>query len=470
MKFGFLGNTNNLPFRFACLLRKMGHSVFFVVTEKELLHRPESRDPEFRQGYPEWIMDVSHLTEWDFMTLHPELASVLSLLSRCDALILNSYGPSLLPFIDRPGIAFLTGSDLSYYANYSSVDSRTSMWATDYRESAEARHNLALLTDFITRQRRGIKKAVAVRYFARGSLPDDDKLLDDMGIPDSRRFFFRSADLDRIQEIPAPHNEPLRVFCGARFTWKLPIEPGRSHLDYKGLDIMIRGLALFHRETATKLDIQFVRKGLHLNETMELIDEEGLADQITWSNEMSLTGFWEACAQADIVFDQLGDGLIGGAGLDAMAIGRPVIANAGPEGFEDLFGEVPPICRAKTPEEVYAQLKRLAFNQDERDRIGRSGRQYMEKYFNPEHATQQIVEIFQQAIHDVAEQKAYFEVDYMYILQALHDLRLASQQELALSLTVLERYKRFFRPFRFLLDLLRKIPRIKKLLINFPQE
>ena len=51
--------------------------------------------------------------------------------------------------------------------------------------------------------------------------------------------------------------------------------------------------------------------------------------------------------------------------------------------FEDLFGEPSPICQAKTPEEVCAQLKRLVYDPVERESVGLAGRSYVEKYFNP---------------------------------------------------------------------------------------
>ena len=133
---------------------------------------------------------------------------------------------------------------------------------------------------------------------------------------------------------------------------------------------MIRGLGLFYRETGVRLDIQLVRKGLHLAETEQLIVEEGLTDQVTWSDEMSLTEVWTEFARCDIVIEQLANGAIGGAGLDAMAAGRPVIGNARREMFEDYFGQHSPICQAQTAEEVCAQLKRLVSNPAKREKIG----------------------------------------------------------------------------------------------------
>lgn len=492
MKIGFFGNTNNYPFIMAMRLRDMGHSILQVVTETSLLHRPENRYSEFEKGYPDWIMDISHMSEWDLMSLHPGLSRTLSELSKCDALILNATGPSLLPLLDKPAIALLTGSDLSNYANYSTVSARTDVWRDAYKESPEGRVHSATLRDFITRQRMGIQNAIAVRYFPRGSVPEDDRLLDELGIPDSKRFFFITSNLDRLDFSPPPDNRIVRIFCGARLTWKLPVEAGRSPLDYKGSDVMIRGLGKFFRETGVRLDIRLVRKGLHIPETEQLLTEEGISDQVTWQDEMSLVDYWREIEFADIVFDQLGGSLPGAPALDAMAIGRPVIANARRDVF-DVFEEASPICHAKTPDEVYDHLVRLARDLGERAKVGRQGRRYMEKYFSQEWSAHQIEEKISGAVKDLSNDVGTFEVDYEYLLKARFELRsdlvqdlMTMSRELELTQQILDQtrqelerrsnnlevalqeliqardtianHEKVIRPFRLLVNTMKKIP------------
>jgi hypothetical protein len=214
-------------------------------------------------------------------------------------------------------------------------------------------------------------------------------------VSDEKRVFLPSAELELVKPTPAPHNDPVRIFCATRLTWKLPVEPGRSLLDYKGSDIMIRGLGLFYRQTGVRLDIHLVRKGLHVAETVQLIAEEGLADQVTWSDEMSLNEIWAEFARSDIVMEQLAESAIGGAGLDAMAAGRPVIGNARREMFENYFGQSSPICQAQTADEVCAQLKRLVFNPAKQEKIGILGRRFVEEYCSPRRAAQTCLERLQ---------------------------------------------------------------------------
>ena len=419
MKFGFFGNTNNYPFMLAQALRQFGHDVVMVISSQELLNRPESRYPEFKQAYPDWIVDAAHLSEWDLIALSPSLAPVLDVLSTCDALVLNFTGPSLWPLLRRPAIALLTGSDLEHYANFATVEVRSATWDPAYMASADGQMNLNLLRDFVQRQREGIREAVAVRYFPRGLVPDGDAMLDELGVSDAKRVFLLSAELELVTPTPAPHNNPVRIFCATRLTWKMPIEPGRSLLDYKGSDMMIRGLGLFYRRTGVRLDIQLVRKGLHVAETEQLIVEEGLTDQVTWSDEMSLTEVWAEYRRSDIVIEQLGNSTIGSAGLEAMAASRPVIGNARREMFEDCFGQPSPICQAQTAEEVCAQLKRLVFNPAKREKIGTLGRRFVEENCSPRRAAQTCLE----RLEPVCATDRQASTGHRYYLQRSYDDR-----------------------------------------------
>lgn len=376
MKIGFFGNTNNVPIIIAQAMQRLGHEVILVVHRKELLHRPESRFPEYFEGYPEGILDGSQFSEWDYISLDPKIAPVLEALSGCDALFLNDLGPSLLPFLQRPAISFLTGSDLTYYANFQTLDGRSGQWSEGHKKKYEAKLWKRLFVDFVQRQRDGIRLSVAVRYFPPGVEPLGEALLSEIGAPNSKGFFQTTTEVAGISPTPQPNNEQVRVYCPVRLTWKLPIESGYTTLDYKGSDIMIRGLGLFHRKTGTKLNIVLMRKGLHITELEKIIVEENIADQVTWLDEMSLIAYRKEIAQSDIILEQFGDSVIGSVGFDAMASARPVIGNNPLKENEYNM----PICQARTPEEIYAQLERLVFDPQERERVGKAGREYVEKH------------------------------------------------------------------------------------------
>jgi glycosyltransferase involved in cell wall biosynthesis len=94
---------------------------------------------------------------------------------------------------------------------------------------------------------------------------------------------------------------------------------------------------------------------------------------------------------ADVVFDQLGPAFFGMVALDAMACGRPVIANGRPEILEPVLRSESPLCQARTAEEVTAQLSRLLPDAQERSRVGAESRRYVETFFSARHAAELIV-------------------------------------------------------------------------------
>ena len=128
-----------------------------------------------------------------------------------------------------------------------------------------------------------------------------------------------------------------------------------------------------------------------------MIEAEGLAANVTWLEELDQITLYEEYKNADIVSEHFGKGSIGMGALDAMAVGRPVIANSSPEIFARALGEPPPICHATTAEEVRGQLVRLAVDRNLREAIGKQSRSYVEKYCTPERAARIVLEKLEHA-------------------------------------------------------------------------
>ena len=389
MKIGFYGNANNYPFMLARALRAMGHEVTFIVTEKIPLDRPEYRYEDVAYPYPSWIHEIS--PRWKTIYPTPWRRKCLELLRQCDAVILNQMGPTLLPDIGRPAIVLLTGSDLDY------LDLRRKLRMAPLRYQG-ARYLRVLLKELLfpgilRRHRQGIKDAVLISYFYRGLVPEGDRLLDELGIEGSRRTFLQMTEPDLIPYCEPPKNSVVRTFCATRLSsLKYPMPLGATEFDYKGSDIMIRGLGLYFRTTGKRLNIRLVMKGYRLDETMELIAGEGIADQVTWLDEMSQHDVLREFREADIVFEQFGQSCVGMAGWDAMATGRPLIANGRPDILNREVSVPTPICQATTPDDVCAQLIRLVENPRERENVGLQSRDYVNKYYSAQRRAEQCQE------------------------------------------------------------------------------
>jgi glycosyltransferase involved in cell wall biosynthesis len=409
VKIGCFGNNNNYPFLLAEALRELGHDVVLFVNKRGRLDRPESRDPGlFGTGYPDWVVDVAASSEQDWIALQPSVGPVLDRLAACDALILNDLGPSLQPLLDKPAITFLTGSDLDYYASLDTPALRLIGASPQYRDSPGGRAHAAQLHEFVERQRQGLRASVAVNWALPGLFPASERLLAEIGVTPQQLVNLQMADLRRIAPSPPPHNDPPRVLCATRLTWKLPVAAGRSELDYKGSDLMVRGLGRFHRRTGRPLDIRLVRKGQHLDETEQLLAEEGLQDQVTWCDEMALAELWREFGRSDLVFEQLGGSIVSMVALDVMAAARPVVGNTRPDVATVFSAADSPICQARTADEVAEQLQRLCGDRALRERLGGAGRAFVERHFSPERAARTCLQRFEQHVTVPGRSRQYF--------------------------------------------------------------
>lgn len=401
MKIGFLGNANNYPFMLAMAIKKLGHEVVFIIDSESRLNRPEGRYKDITQPYPSWIIDCSPLDLWSYPGNPAKADNAVSILKDCDAVVLNEFGLSLWGRIQKPAFALLTGTDLEVladpqYADFAVGDMGESMnilkklfsWRKRHSQGKLKKHLLKM----IEQQRNAIRHAIGVNYFPQGMLPNADRLLTELGIDEARRVFFLVVDIERYDYTTYPNNQTLRLFNVARITWQKPRDYFICELDYKGTDVLIRGLGMFVRESNIPIEVRLVKKGADLEITRQLIEDEGLAPSVTWLEEMDQSKLYDEYKHADIVSEHFGQGSIGMGAVDAMAMGRPVIANGSPEAFSMALGVAPPVCHATSAEEVRDQLLRLAADRDLRASIGKQSRQYVEKYWTLERAAKIIIE------------------------------------------------------------------------------
>ena len=236
-------------------------------------------------------------------------------------------------------------------------------------------------------------RADAVSFFPPGVVPASDALLREIGVSDEKRFFiYMTGEINGAYTAP-PARELPQIFCSARLTWKKPIAFGTSQLDYKGTERLLEGMRTYNDKTGLKLNVRMVKKGLHVAETRALAEELGVAAQITWLDEMLYRDFRRELQAADICVDQLDESVVGMAGLDAMGLGRPLIANARADIFQPELSKHVPICQARTADEVCGQLERLVSDPEERVDTGKRSQQFVRRHWSPAAAAQRCVEI-----------------------------------------------------------------------------
>lgn len=391
LSIAIFGNTNNYLLILAQGLKSLGHNVRLVINRKEVLHRPEARYPEWAKDYPDWIVDCSNITDEDIAYRTQAIDSAIHHLTHnVDLVILNDSGPALAGYLRSPHVVVLTGSDLAYYASFSSLQMRTGMWDPEFKRSPQGRRYLMQFSDAVARQRDGILAADIVCYGQRGLVPTGDALLDEIGVQDRRRLMLHFSNTIDLQPKPAPRNERLTILCGSRIVYLPDNNPALSAMDFKGTDVLIKGFALYLKAGGQGI-LRLPRKGQDLDAAISLIADLGLGTSIDWLDEMPLSRFYEEMAAADLICDQFGTSFPGMVTTDAYALGRPVMANLRNEIFEQRFPEPLPGFNAIRPEQICEHLERLEGDRNLLLEMGAKSRLYAEQFMSPQKMAEQLI-------------------------------------------------------------------------------
>ncbi len=424
LRIGFIGNQNNYPFILARALRRAGHDVQVVIDQPHMLDRPECRYSDIPYPYPDWIHETDPIELHDVVYGTAPWRRALDLVRDCDALVLNQWGYDAASRLGLPAFCLTTGADVEHWSCPQAAEAHVCHAEQQARghnwfKAAFAPRPLngAAIRDLLDRapgplyrtwrkhvfrrfahlQRAGLRRAVAINAFPDGV---SERLRDAMQAclrPDTKRLCLMMADSNWIAPAPAPDNRVLRLFNGSRILWKQPFPPGVGAWENKGTDVLLRGIALRHRRSGAPIDVRLAEKGPSVAATKRLIDELGIAPLVTWQAELTQAAVFREYALADVVGEQCGSHVLGMAAYEAMAMGRPVLANGRPELFTAVFGAVPPVAQARTPEEVAAQLARLA-EPEQRAQLGREGRRFVERHLSPDAAAATVAAVLAEAI------------------------------------------------------------------------
>lgn len=362
MRIGFVGNTNNVPFLLAESARSLGiHAELFLLSGGTL-HDPRAKLAD-SGDLPSWIHDHTGLAEMDYGSVSPAaMELVRSVRASCDFVFLNGQSPSLARHIDLPFVFNSTGSDVTFYASHSSLDTLTASWDEAFRADPAGRAALEALASAVERQRGAILDA---ERFAtghpRGLSPELDEILAAVGFDESRRVLRRLVDpLRTAARPPAPPRDELRVFSPARVDF-LPRQ-GFSSLDYKGTDRLIEGLARFVRGGG-RASLCLTRKGHDCDAADRLAERLGVSERISWVPERPYVDYLEMLEWADIVCDALSPAGPAGVCHDALGLGRPVLGDLRPDVFGPIYGgDGYPGLHASDAEAVEEGLARASAN------------------------------------------------------------------------------------------------------------
>jgi glycosyltransferase involved in cell wall biosynthesis len=174
---------------------------------------------------------------------------------------------------------------------------------------------------------------------------------------------------------------------------KLVIFSPTTHNKNKGNEILIQGFAKFVKEHKDSILI-LVNTGSDLLKSKKLIDTLDITNKVDFVNGPlnyeDLKNFFNL---SDIVADQFLVGELGGIAREAMCCKKPLITFFLEEVGKELYGELPPIANASTPDSVYEKLVLLLDEKNRRD-LGEKARNWILKYHSNEIIAKKIKNLY----------------------------------------------------------------------------
>jgi glycosyltransferase involved in cell wall biosynthesis len=191
-------------------------------------------------------------------------------------------------------------------------------------------------------------------------------------------YVFIPHPIDEKKYTPGPSELGAQLEAeGADF---ILLSPSRHDWHIKGTDRLLRGFAEFVRVERPNSLLLLNEWGLEIDRSKTLIRELGLDSNVRWLPPLPKLRLIDAYRAADVVLDQFLIGTFGAVAPEAMSCGRPVVMAFDAAHHEWCFPVLPPVINARTPEQIHEALARLARDPEERGRIGRMGRAWIEEH------------------------------------------------------------------------------------------
>jgi glycosyltransferase involved in cell wall biosynthesis len=392
----FLGSMNAMPMMYAMELKNYGCEVLYFVDSpmENRLSRPENHFPNISYPYPSWIVERVILSQI-LLLMFPRLFAKFYMwkISRLTdkkiaCFVLNGFFSALAPYLPRNAkiISLSHGSDLDVWANIDGVkglaDSFSGRSIFKFIPRFVSRRMIARL---VFKQFSGYANSNAVFYFPLGFNPSGDKVVKDLkarGVRYVPRYDISFYPLQECsREFKSPSKE-LVIFSGVRFLYKT--FPDGNHGYNKGNDIIINGIAKYHRVNKN-IRVHFVEKGEDVNYAKDLCHSLGLDDVVIWHKEMSFKDLLALYLEADVCFDQVGDNWIAAIGGYALWLGKPLIANPLHAINSEIWPEENPVCSAASCDEVFEWLVKLE-DITLRQEVSNRSKVFVERYMSPKYA------------------------------------------------------------------------------------
>lgn len=291
------------------------------------------------------VLDLARVSLWK-QGLEQQVGSLSALFGAYDVVELNGAYPAFIP-LGLPGIPYVAFEHGTMRELPFEDTPRGRLLALGYRQAAKV---IITNPDVVAQARR-------------------------LGI---ENYVFVPHPLDEEKYRPGPSK--LRVELEAEGVDFVLLCPSRHDWDIKGSDRMLRAFAELVRTNRRSALLILNEWGADAGRSRALVDELGIGRNVRWLPPLPKLRLIDAYRAADVVLDQFLIGTFGAVAPEAMACGTPVVMAFDSELHRWCFSELPPVVDARTPEQIYAALLRLAEDEGELARLGRQGRDWIERH------------------------------------------------------------------------------------------
>lgn len=396
----FIGCMNAMPMMYARVLKRLGYNVIFFVDapRANALCRPENHFPDIDYPYPNWIHELK-IPSQILAGVAPKIFA--RRLKRCvktiagmgaGAYFLNGFNTSLIPYLeaDTIKIALSHGSDLDTWADVgkqaelSKSFSRRSIFRFLPRFLTSV-----LISRILTRQFEGFRSADKFVYFPLEFNEDGKRVVQSLvaaGGAYVPRYDATFEHLPRVKKHETRRDGSFHVYSIVRFLMRSTPDANFGYL--KGNEIILTAASEFLRRHPNAV-FHFFEKGEDVELAKAMCEEMEIARHVVWHPNLPFKEFAELISDADVCIDQVGDHWIG-AGVYAMAMGVPLIANARRSVESGVWRENNPVFDCRTKEEIVSALSSL-INIDKRIIVGRESKMFIEEMMRPSIVLRQII-------------------------------------------------------------------------------
>ena len=386
MKIAFWGNTCNNFFALCKILRD--ESSFFdchlyLDINSDIQNLPESENVEFNNNYPSWIhKDI----KWNPQRFFTHLdKSLLNELNKYDLVFLSGRGVSLIPYITKKSIFFVTGGDLTISPFFF-----RQFWG-----------NISL--DIIPKtiasffQKKGIRNAFSIITQPFFPFVNALELIKVDKNKINRTYFPVVIDTSKIQNVVIDTSNKFvsEINLISRFKLKI-FHPSRIMLkknkisfnsgQWKNNGLLFEAVAQYKEKINADIILILIERDFSpdILTAKKIIENLNIEENVIWLKPQNPQGYTKNellnfYSISDIVVDEFGVGWFGSVVLEGLACKKPVICKVDESIMKKIY-PWHPILNAESVFEIVEIFEKIVNDKEFALKIGDSGLEWIQNF------------------------------------------------------------------------------------------